>query len=223
MAYILWVISSCRGIAVFHVLRAGLRSPSASGSGVVVSRLPTGQWSSASTIVVEYDLPQDIDVADMVVVINSQDDLDCMSSQRELSGKGLDIEPGPIPESDAYAARARRAPQRNTVSFSYSKSKGHLIELDLKHLVIREADGENELFYGVPGVSIRDILSGQIKTPSGASTQLCSTLNALRQPNSSLSGLPRSRSRQVHIWCGIRAECMQRHIASRRLKVIRSY
>lgn len=53
MTYITQVISNCRAIAAFHVLQAGLRSLSASGSGVIISRLRAGQWLNASAVVVE--------------------------------------------------------------------------------------------------------------------------------------------------------------------------
>lgn len=191
MTYIIQVLRDCRAIAVFHVLRAGLHSPSASGSGIIISRLHAGQWSNASAIVFDLELPEDVDVADMVVVANNQDDLDAISRQAQSPGKGLKIEPGPIPESDAYAARMRKAPGETNTNLFYAKSKGQLLQLDLKHLEIRAADGENERFYGVPGVSVEEILSGQVESPSGASAQLNSTLTALEQQNPSLSGLPK--------------------------------
>lgn len=186
------MISNCRAIAVFHVLREGLRSPSASGSGVVITRLHDTQWSGPAAIVVDVDLPEGIDVADIVIAINNKDDLDAVSRQSEMPGKGLDLEPGPIPESDAYAAHMRKTPRESMANLLYAKSKGHLLHLDLRHLLIRPADQENEKFYGVPGVSVEEILSGQVKSPSDAPAQLNRTLNALEQPNSSLSGLPKA-------------------------------
>jgi len=186
------VIRDCRVIAVLHVLRAGLHCPTASGSGVVVSRLPHGRWSGASAIVVDYDLPQGVDVADIVIIANDEKGLDLLSSPNGMLGNELNVEPGPIPESDAYAAQQRTAPRRKDVALYYVKSKGHLAEMDLKHMVIREANDENERFYGVPGVSAKEILSGQTKTSSSASDQLYSTLTALDKQIQSLSGLPKS-------------------------------
>jgi lipid-binding SYLF domain-containing protein len=174
------------------VLRAGLHSPAASGSGVIVSRLPNRKWSGASAIVVDYDLPQGVDVADIVIVINDQHGMDLISSPSGMLGKGLTIEPGPIPETDAYAAKQRTIPRKKDVALYYVKSKGHLTEMDLKPMVIREAHAENERFYGVPGVSAREILSGQTKTSSSASDHLYSTLNAIDRQVQSLSGLPKS-------------------------------
>ena len=174
------------------MLRAGLHSPAASGSGVVVSRLPDGKWSGASAIVVDYDLPQGVDVVDIVIIANGQDSLELLSSPNRTLGKTLNIEPGPIPESDAYAAQQHSAPRKKNVTLYYVKSKGHLAEMDLKQMVIREANAENERFYGVPGVSAKEILSGQTKTSSSASEHLYSTLSALDNQSQSLSGLPKS-------------------------------
>jgi lipid-binding SYLF domain-containing protein len=175
-----------------HVLRAGLHSPTASGSGVVVSRLPGGKWSGASAIVVDYDLPEGVHVADIVIVINDQHGMDLVSSPSAMLGKSLTVEPGPLPETDAYAAKQRPIPRKKGVTLYYVKSKGHLAEMDLKPLVIREANAENERFYGVPGVSAKEILSGQTKTSSSASDQLYSTLDAIDHQRQSLSGLPKS-------------------------------
>jgi lipid-binding SYLF domain-containing protein len=174
------------------VLRAGLHPPAASGSGVIVSRLPDGKWSGASAIVVDYDLPQGVDVADIVIVVNDQAGLDLIFSSSGMLMKGLSVEPGPIPESDAYAAQLHTTSRRKDAAFYYVKSKGHLAEMDLKHMIIREAIAENERFYGLPDVSAREILSGQTQTSSGASDHLYSTLNAIDQQSQSLSGLPKS-------------------------------
>jgi hypothetical protein len=63
--------------------------------------------------------------------------------------------------------------------------------MDLESMIIREANAENGRFYGLPGVSAREILSGQTKTSSSASDHLYSTLNAIDQQRQSLSGLPK--------------------------------
>jgi hypothetical protein len=142
----------------------------------MISRLPDGKWSSASAIVVHYELPEGVDVADMVVLVNSEDGFN---------------PPGPIPQSDAPAASLRTMPRQKDLGFFYAKSKGELLEVDLRYLVIREATAENERSYGVPGVSARKILSGQVSIPSGTPDQLYSTLKALDQRSLSLSGLPK--------------------------------
>jgi lipid-binding SYLF domain-containing protein len=158
---------------------------------VIISRLPDGKWSSASAIVIHYELPEGVDVADVVVLVNSEDGFKPRLTPGGLLELGLNIAPGPIPQSDAPAASLRTMPRQEDLGFFYAKSKGELLEVDLRYLVIREATAENERFYGVPGVPAREILSGQVSTPSGISDQLYSTLKALDQRSLSLSGLPK--------------------------------
>ena len=74
--------------------------------------------------------------------------------------------------------------------FLYAGSKGRLLEMDIKPMIICAADAENEQFYGVHGISPRQILAGEVSTPSGASDLLYNTLNALYQRSPHLNGLP---------------------------------
>jgi lipid-binding SYLF domain-containing protein len=157
----------------------------------MISRLPDGEWSSASAIVVHYELPEGVDVADVVILVNSKDGFSPRWNPCGLLELGLNIAPGPIPQSDAPAASLRTMPLQKDLGFSYAKSKGELLDVDLRYLVIREATAENERFYGVSGIPAREILSTQVSTPSGTSDQLYSTLKALDQRNLSLSGLPK--------------------------------
>jgi lipid-binding SYLF domain-containing protein len=152
------VVCECRGLAVLHVLRIGLHSPATSGSSVVILRLLDGKWLGASAIVVDYDLPLGVDVADIVIMANDQHSLNLISSLSVMLGKDLTIEAGLIPESDAYAAQQRVTPRKKGVTLCYVKSKGHLAEMDLKPMIIREVNAENERFYGVPGRHGHNIL-----------------------------------------------------------------
>lgn len=190
--YLKQVIRDCQGLAVFHILHAGLHSSSASGSGVVISRITPDRWSGVSGISVDYDLPEGIDVADIVVVVNDEHGLEALSRPSNILGKGLAIMPGPIPQSQATASRSPTTARTKDMVFFYVKSKGQLVELDLGHLIIREAKAENERFCGMPGVSAKEILSGQVETPSGASDHLYSTIKSLERRSASLSGLPKS-------------------------------
>lgn len=157
---------------------------------MAISRLPNGKWSGASAIVVDYNLPEGIDVADIVLVVNGEDGFGAMSSPGDRLTRGHTIKSGPIPQSDVAGAPMRKMPRSKDVSLFYAKSKGELIDLDLRNLVIREANGDNERYYGVPGVASSEILSGQVRTPSGASDQLYSTLSAIDRQSQNLSGLP---------------------------------
>lgn len=159
---------------------------------MIVARANAGKWSGASAILVDYDLPPEVDVADIVIVLNDEAQLSAVSGSNAMLGKALAIEPGPIPPSDTPTGQLHNAARRNDVAFSYAKSTGKLLELDLKTMVVRTANAENERFYGVSGIAASEILSGQVGTPSGVSDLLQNTLNALDQQSLHMSGLPES-------------------------------
>lgn len=156
----------------------------------MVSLSKAGKWSGASAILVDFDLPQGVDVADVVIVINNEDHLSAITSPNVMLGKGLSIEQGPIPPSDTPSGQLHNMPKKEDVAFFYAKNKGELAEMDISPMVIRPADAENERFYGVQAVAPGEILSGQVATPAGASDYLQNTLNALMQKSLNLSGLP---------------------------------
>lgn len=159
---------------------------------MIVARSNAGKWSGASAILVDYDLPQDVDVADIIVVLSNEAQLSAVSDSNVMLGNVLAIEPGPIPPSDTPTGQLHNMPQNADFAFSYAKSKGKLLELDLKSMIIRAADAENERFYGVSGIAGSEILSGQVGTPSGVSDHLQNILNALDQQSLHMSGLPES-------------------------------
>lgn len=159
---------------------------------MIVSQSNAGKWSGASAILVDFNLPQGIDVADIVIVLNHEDQLDALSSSDVMLGKALTIEPGPMPQSDTLSGQLHNMPHKPDRAFFYAKSQGRLLEMDLKTMTVRAADEENERFYGIHGISPSQILSGQVGTPFDASYLLYSTLDALAQQSIHMSGLPGS-------------------------------
>lgn len=186
------ILRDCSGLAVLHVLRSGLHSPSASGSGVIVSQSDAGKWSGASAILVDFDLPQGVGVADVVIVLNHKDHLGLKERPNVILGNTLTIDSGPMPQSDTLSGQLHNMPHATDRAFFYAKSQGRLVELDLGTMIFRTADEENERFDGVHGVSQTQILSGQVGTPFDASDHLYRTLDALTQQSMHISGLPGS-------------------------------
>lgn len=159
---------------------------------MIVSQSDAGKWSGASAILVDFDLPQGVDVAEIVILLNEKDHLDALSSPNVMLGKALTIESGPTPQSDTLSGQLHNMPHATDRAFLYAKSQGQLVEVDLKPMTIRAADEENERFYGVHGISQTQILSGQVGTPFDASDHLYGTLDALTQQSMHMSGLPGS-------------------------------
>lgn len=189
----LQIIRKCHGLAVFHLLRDGFHSAAASGSGILTTRLPDGKWSGSSAILIDNkaSFPSDVNVVDVVLVINDEHGMNALLDSVVALQKYLTVAPGPIPRSGAPQGQSSTTGSASSSAWAYVKSKGELVEMDLSSLVIREAAEENGRFYGVDGVSGREILSGQAKAPSGVADQLSSTVRTLDQQSSDLSGLPK--------------------------------
>lgn len=92
------VISRAVGLAVFTTARMGFHVSGATGSGVIVARLPDGSWSPPSGIQVHSvgaGFMVGIDIYDCVVVINTREALEAFTKTRMSLGSDLAIVAGP--------------------------------------------------------------------------------------------------------------------------------
>jgi hypothetical protein len=80
---------------------------------------------------------------------------------------------------------SRRAPV-----WSYVKSRGLYVGVQIDGTVIAERKGENERFYGVEKVSNAQILAGKVAPPPGAFVSLWETLQAIEGREHDQSKLP---------------------------------
>lgn len=189
------LIRNCHGLAVFRLLRHGLCSTVADGSGVLVTQSPDKKWSGTSAILIDSKstFPRGIDVLDVMLIINDKHSMDILLDPIVALQKCLHVNPGPIPQSGGFSHSSVQALDFKGSIWSYAKSKGELAQIDLSCLVIREYTKENERFYGVEGVTGKEILLGHAKAPSGTTDHLARTVHALVKQNIDLSWLPRGR------------------------------
>ncbi|KAK3358321.1 hypothetical protein B0T24DRAFT_551276 [Lasiosphaeria ovina] len=92
------VIARAQGLAIFTTVRAGFHVAGASGSGILVARLPDGSWSPPSGIQVHSigaGFVIGLDIYDCVVVINSREALEAFTSTRMSLGSDLAVTAGP--------------------------------------------------------------------------------------------------------------------------------
>ncbi|KAK1961756.1 hypothetical protein LY78DRAFT_740734 [Colletotrichum sublineola] len=92
------VINKAVGLAIFTTARAGFNVSGATGSGVLVSRLPDGSWSPPSGIQVHAlgaGFMIGIDIYDCVCVINSREALAAFMSTRVSLGPDVAVVAGP--------------------------------------------------------------------------------------------------------------------------------
>ncbi|KAG8907101.1 hypothetical protein FRB99_005356 [Tulasnella sp. 403] len=162
------VLQRARGLAVFQVLKAGFVFSGKAGSGLVISRLPTGEWSAPSCIAtagVGWGLQIGADITDFVIVLNSDDAVKAFSLGGNVTiGGNISATAGPIGTGGGVqASLANPAPV-----FSYSKSKGLFAGLSLDGTILVERKDANRDFYGSP-IPARDILEGRVPPPEVAS------------------------------------------------------
>lgn len=92
------VIDCALGLAIFTTARAGFHVSGATGSGVLVARLPDGSWSPPTGIQVHSvgaGFMIGIDIYDCVVVINTREALDAFTKTRMSLGSDLAVVAGP--------------------------------------------------------------------------------------------------------------------------------
>lgn len=92
------MINRAVGLAIFTTARAGFHVSGATGSGVLIARLPDGSWSPPSGIQVHSlgaGFIIGIDIYDCVVVINTKEALEAFTKTRMSLGSDLAVVAGP--------------------------------------------------------------------------------------------------------------------------------
>lgn len=107
------VISKAVGLAIFTTLRAGFQVSGATGSGILIARLPDGSWSPPSGIQVHSvggGFQIGLDIYDCVCVINSKEALAAFMNTRVSLGSDLAVVAGPYGAGGAvdFAAAMQR-------------------------------------------------------------------------------------------------------------------
>jgi len=172
------VIRNARGLAIFTVMRAGLHWSGAGGSGVIVSKLPDGSWSPPSGILIHtlgWGFVAGADIYDCVCVINKEEGMDGFTRVRATLGGEITAAVGPLGGGSTVDSEIFK---RQAPVWTYTKSKGLYVGVQIDGTVIVERTSENERFYGVENVRNKDILSGRLRPPTGAIVTLWETLQA---------------------------------------------
>lgn len=184
------VIRNCRGLAIFTVFRMGLHWSGAGGSGIVISKLPNGQWSPPSGILIHtlgWGFVAGADIYDCVAVINNDHGMDGFTRVRATLGGEISAAVGPLGAGSTVDSEVFK---RQAPVWTYTKSKGLYLGVQIDGTVIVERTSENERFYGVDKVRNTQILKGEVQPPAGTMTQLWETLQAAEGNDHDKNKLP---------------------------------
>ncbi|MCJ1244514.1 hypothetical protein MMC30_001712 [Trapelia coarctata] len=156
------VIRNAKGLAIFTTCRSGLWVSGAGGSGVLVARTATGDWSPPSGILLHtagLGFLAGIDIYDCVVVINTASALEAFTKLRCTLGGEVSAVAGPVGVGGILESEIHK---RQAPVWTYLKSRGFYAGVQVDGTVVIERTDENERFYG-ERIGVGDILKGKAR------------------------------------------------------------
>ncbi|KAI9677785.1 MAG: hypothetical protein M1822_008097 [Bathelium mastoideum] len=184
------VIQNCKGLAIFTVMRAGLHWSGAGGSGIIISKMPNGQWSPPSGILIHtlgWGFMAGADIYDCVCVINNDRGMEGFTRVRCTIGGEVSAAVGPLGGGSTVDSEVFK---RQAPLWTYTKSKGLYVGVQVDGTVVVERTSENERFYGIEKIRNKQILAGEVQPPAGSVVQLWETLQAVEGKAHDQSKLP---------------------------------
>jgi lipid-binding SYLF domain-containing protein len=158
-------------------MRTGLWVSGAGGSGVLVARLPNGEWSPPSGLLLHtagLGFLVGVDIYDCVMVINTDKALDAFKSMRFTLGGEVSAVAGPVGIGGVLETELHK---RQAPVFTYLKSRGFYAGVQVDGTVLIERGDENEKFYG-QRLKVEEILAGKVRHPPPEIRMLMQTIKA---------------------------------------------
>lgn len=184
------VIKKAKGLAIFTTMRTGLWVSGAGGSGILVARTATGEWSPPSGILLHtagLGFLVGVDIYDCVIVINSEKALEAFTKIRCTLGGEVSAVAGPVGVGGILETEIHK---RQAPLWTYLKSRGFYAGVQVDGTVVIERTDENERFYG-ERIGVADILAGKVRHPPYETRRLLATIKAAQgDPDVDQSALP---------------------------------
>lgn len=171
------VIRKAKGLAIFTTMRTGLWVSGAGGSGILVARTATGEWSPPSGIMLHtagLGFLVGVDIYDCVVVINTEKALQAFTKIRCTVGGEISAVAGPVGVGGVLETEIHK---RQAPLWTYLKSRGFYAGVQVDGTVIIERSDENERFYG-QRIGVADILAGKVRHAPYEIRTLMATIKA---------------------------------------------
>ena len=171
------VIKKAKGLAIFTTMRTGLWVSGAGGSGILVARTASGEWSPPSGILLHtagLGFLVGVDIYDCVIVINSEKALEAFTKIRCTLGGEVSAVAGPVGVGGILETEIHK---RQAPLWTYLKSRGFYAGVQVDGTVVIERTDENERFYG-ERIGVADILAGKVRHPPYETRRLLATIKA---------------------------------------------
>jgi lipid-binding SYLF domain-containing protein len=127
------------------------------------------------------------DIYDCVCVINNDRGMEGFTRVRCTLGGEVSASVGPLGGGTMVDSEVFK---RQAPVWTYTKSKGLYLGVQVDGTIIVERTGENERFYGVEKIRNKQILAGEVKAPTGTVVQLWETLQAAEGQSYDMRNLP---------------------------------
>ncbi|KAL8700805.1 MAG: hypothetical protein Q9201_005239 [Fulgogasparrea decipioides] len=183
------VIRKAKGLAIFTTMRTGLWVSGAGGSGVLVGRTASGEWSPPSGIMLHtagLGFLVGVDIYDCVVVINTEKAMEAFTKVRCTLGGEVSAVAGPV---GLGAVLETEVHKRQAPVWTYLKSRGFYAGVQVDGTIIIERTDENERFYG-ERIKVADILAGKARHPPFEIRTLMATIKAAQGDSVDEKALP---------------------------------
>ncbi|KAL7332060.1 hypothetical protein PS15p_204161 [Mucor circinelloides] len=168
------ILSGAKGLAIFTVLKAGFLFSGRAGSGLVIARLPDGNWSAPSAIMtggMGFGGQVGAELTDFIMVLNTTSAVKTFMHHGSITlGGNISVAAGPVGRNAEASGTA--SIKNVSAVYSYSKTRGLFAGVSLEGSVIVERFDANKKLYGGK-VKARDLLNGTIPPPPAADTLYC--------------------------------------------------
>jgi lipid-binding SYLF domain-containing protein len=163
------LVDSCAGIAFLTMARGGLMFSGRIGTGLVIARMPNGDWSAPSALGAAgagWGMQLGGEVTDAVIVLSDREAVEAFAGSVQVgAGTELSVSIGPVgvaAETSVHIGESGPA-----TSFSSSHGRGMFMGLSVQAMVYWARHEINEAFYG-EAVSTYDLLDGRHPRPAKA-------------------------------------------------------
>ncbi|EDQ85341.1 uncharacterized protein MONBRDRAFT_34268 [Monosiga brevicollis MX1] len=161
------ILAAAKGLAIITVFRIGFVVTVRAGSGLVVARDGSGNWSAPTCIGMGGmggGLEIGGEITNFVIVLNSDRAVRAFSQRGQVTlGGSLSVAAGPL----GRAAEADVALNKPAAFYTYSRTRGLYAGLTIEGAVIMERRGANRKVYGTD-VRSADLLNGRVGRPREA-------------------------------------------------------
>uniref|UniRef100_A0ACB8GDD2 SH3 domain-containing YSC84-like protein 1 n=1 Tax=Sphaerodactylus townsendi TaxID=933632 RepID=A0ACB8GDD2_9SAUR len=161
------VIAKAKGLAILSVIKAGFLVTARGGSGIVLARLPNGNWSAPSAIGIAglgggFEIG--IEVSDLVVILNHERAVEAFAKGGNLTlGGNFTVAIGPMGRN----LEGDVALRSSAAVYTYCKSRGLFAGVSLEGSCLIERKETNSKFYGMD-IRASAILFGDLPPPPQA-------------------------------------------------------